>query len=91
MLGEKSAQDREAWKMLERSMLESETMESLSFPKPAFNKPEQQVTSDQCHICPWGSSDRYYRVRYPEVVSSLSLSRVLQGLDEELRPVVSSL
>lgn len=41
MLGEPSAQDREAWKTLERSILESETMENLSFLKPAFSEPKQ--------------------------------------------------
>lgn len=42
--------------MLERHMLESETMEGLSFLKPAFSDPEQHMTIDQCCICPWGSS-----------------------------------
>lgn len=57
VLGEQSAQNREAWKMLDRSVLESETMGGLSFPKPAFSEPKQHVTIDQCHQCPWGSSD----------------------------------
>jgi hypothetical protein len=57
VLREQSAQDREAWKTLERSVLESETMGGLSFPKPAFSETKQHVTRDQCHMRPWGSSN----------------------------------
>ena len=75
--------------MLEKHMLESETMEGLSFPKPAFRDLKQHMTIDQCQLSP--GQQRYCRISYPEVASSLSSSRVPQGLEEELRPVVSSL